>query len=72
MAHWLFKIVAAVIIWVAAALLIGFIGTLLITVTQVQIQAVGTFLKENAGLIGFLFGAYYFIWGAVPAWAKRP
>jgi len=72
MLKWIFKVFAAVLIWVAAALLIGFLGTLLVTVTQAQIQAVGTFLKDNAGLIGFLFGAWYFVWGPVPIKLTHP
>lgn len=66
MRKWGFKTVAAIVIWVAATLLIAFIASLLVTVGSTQIKALGTFLQNNDSLIGFLFGAWYFLWGPVP------
>jgi hypothetical protein len=69
--NWIVKLFAALIVWVIAALLAAFVGGLLHNVDQVQIKAVGDLLKDNAGLIGFLAGAAYFIWGRVPNWPQR-
>lgn len=63
----IWKIIAAILVWVIVALVVAFIGTLITTVAQVQIQTLGRFLKDNSGLIGFLAGAAYFIWGTLPA-----
>lgn len=65
------RLVAAIVVWVLAALLLGFIGGLLGTVDQTQINAVGDFLKDNAGLLGFLAGAWFFLWGTVPKLPQR-
>jgi uncharacterized Tic20 family protein len=65
--NWIIKIIAAIIVWVAVALLVAFVGSLIVTVDQEQIRALGTFLKENSGLLGFLAGAAFLIWGRLPA-----
>lgn len=64
--NWLWKLLASLVVWVIVALIVGFVGTLLDTVGQPQIDALGVFLKNNAGLIGFLAGAAYFVWGKLP------
>lgn len=71
MVAFLVRLFASIIVWVVAALLIAFVGTLLSSVDQVQIKAVGDFLSGHAGLLGFLCGAAYFIWGKVPGWPQR-
>ncbi len=53
---WFLKVLAAVVIWAAVTLLLQFIGGLLGTVDQTQVQYVGRFLDSSAGFIGFLFG----------------
>lgn len=63
---WILKICAAVLVWAIVTLLLQFGGGLLATVIQPQIQYVGKFLVGSAGLIGFLAGASYFVWGPFP------
>lgn len=63
---WFLKVVAAIIVWAVVTLLLQFIGGLLVTVTQPQIQYLGKFLESSAALLGFLAGAIYFIWGSFP------
>lgn len=63
----IWKLLASLLIWVIVALVVAFVGSLVATVDQVQIKTLGIFLKENAGLIGFLAGAAYFIWGKLLA-----
>lgn len=63
---WFVKLFAAIIVWVAMGLVLVFVGKLLLTVDQRQIEAVGKFLEANAYLLGFLAGAWFFIWGKIP------
>lgn len=63
---WILKLIAAVIVWAIVALLLQFLGGLFSTVSQTQIQYLGNFLMKSAGLIGFLVGAAYFVWGYFP------
>lgn len=70
MLNWLLKILAAIIIWVIVAVLVSFGGGLLATVGQAQITYFGNFLEKTAGLIGFLAGASYFVWGKLPTFSK--
>lgn len=72
MLHWFFRIFAAIVVWVIVALLVSFVGGLLHTVGQAQITYFGDFLVRSAGLIGFLAGACYLIWGPVPQRFSRP
>lgn len=67
MLNLIIKLLGALIIWVLVSLIVNFVGTELVTVSSTQIVALGNFLKDSAGLIGFLAGACYFIWGSVPA-----
>lgn len=69
---WFVKLIAAVIVWVLAALLIAFVGGLLLTVASPQIKVVGSFFKENAGLLGFLAGAWFYFWGRLPNQPVNP
>lgn len=66
MLNWILKILGAIVIWVLVALLVSFLGGLLATVGQTQISYLGSFLRASAGLIGFLAGACYLVWGTVP------
>lgn len=66
MLKWILKIAAGIIIWAIVALFVGFIGGLLFTVEQTQVRYLGDFLKDAAGLIGFIAGAAYVIWGRSP------
>lgn len=72
MRNWILKGIAAIIVWVIAALVVAFAGTLLKTVDADQIKTLGEFLVTNAGLIGFLCGAVYFVWGRLPQSWIRP
>lgn len=64
--NWLWKLLASLVVWVVVALVVAFVGTLVATIDQVQVNTLGTFLKDNAGLLGFLAGVAYFIWGKLP------
>lgn len=64
---YIWKFLAALVVWVIVGLVVAFVGTIIATVDQEQIKTLGAFLKDNAGLIGFLAGAAYFIWGSLPA-----
>lgn len=55
------NILIGILIWVIVGLLCGFLGSMLVTVNQAQIAALGTFLKGAAGVIGFLAGAWYVV-----------
>lgn len=65
--NWILKGLAALLVWVAVALVVGFVGSVIATVDQEQIRALGVFLKDHSGLIGFLAGLAYLIWGELPA-----
>lgn len=65
--NWLVKLGASILVWVVVGLVLVFVGGLLLTVTQAQVREVGKFLKDNAYLLGFLAGAWFFIWGHLPA-----
>lgn len=63
---WIWRLLGAILIWVIVGLVVAFLATLLLTVKQEQINALGGFLEDNAYLIGFLAGAAYFVWGRLP------
>jgi type III secretory pathway component EscS len=64
--NWLWKLLAAILVWVVVAVVLGLLGSLIATVDQAQIKTLGEFLKDNAGLLGFLAGAAWFVWGSLP------
>lgn len=59
----LVKALYAVVVWVVVAILLYLFGGLLMAVTEPTTHAIGAFLREHAGLIGFLCGLAYFFFG---------
>jgi hypothetical protein len=51
-------------VWIIATLVLYLAGGLLAQVTQETVASIGTFLRDNAGLIGFLCGLVYFFFGS--------
>lgn len=55
------RILFALLAWVVAAVVFYLLGSLLGLIDPVA--DVGAWLQDHAGLLGFLVGVWYFIWG---------
>lgn len=60
------RVLLALLVLVAAAVVCLLLGGLLQTIQEATANSIGAFLKGNAGLIGFLCGIVWFIWGPYP------
>lgn len=50
-------------VWIIVALALYIVGGLLTSIAQETVAQIGAFLRDNAGIIGFLCGLVYFFFG---------
>lgn len=61
----IYKAFVALGVWIIVTLLLGLFGSLLITVSSDITVKIGTFLKDNDIILGFVAGLLYFFFGAM-------
>lgn len=57
------KLLLALVVWLAVAIGLFLVGTLLLHVAEPTTRAIGGFLKQFAGLIGFLCALVWYFFG---------
>lgn len=57
------KFILSLVVWLVVAIIVWLLGGLVNTVDNTTAHNLGQFLKDSSGLVGFLFGVWYFFWG---------